>query len=85
MKERKSYSGILNGVKGVWCDKKPKGLKEAQTNIFYMPDENKVFKKGDEYFDCVVLTETVDINSFEEVDRPKEEENGKEENEVRNI
>ena len=73
MNERHSYQGVLNGVSGIWCDTKPEDLEVTKVNTFYTPDEGKVFKKGDEYFDCVVITEGVDIADYEEVedDRPQ--------------
>ena len=71
MKEHKSYLGKLNGVSGVWCDKKPKGLKVAQENVFYTPDEGKVFTKDGELFDTVTIKDGVDINDFVEIKDPR--------------
>jgi len=88
MKERHSYKGVLNGINGVWSDKKPRGLKEVETITFYVPDEDKIFKKGDEYFTSVVIKDDINIEDYEEVakpEEPKEEENGETENEVRDI
>lgn len=71
MKERHSYVGILNGVNGVWCDKKPEGLEVIKENIFFVPDEGKIFKKGEEYTDCVIVTDGFDINDFVEIKDPR--------------
>lgn len=74
MKERKSYIGTLNGVNGVWCDKKPKGLKLKETIIFYTADEGMVFTKDDELFNSVVIKEGVDIKDYAEIKDPRKEE-----------
>ena len=72
MKEHKSYLGKLDGISGVWCDKKPKGLKVAQENVFYTPDEGKVFTKDGELFDSVfVRDESVKIEEFLEIKDPR--------------
>lgn len=72
MKEHKSYTGTLNGISGIWCDKKPKGLKGAQEHTYYTPDEGKVFTKDGELFDCVfVPDESVKIEEFFEIKDPR--------------
>ncbi len=73
VKERKSYIGTLNGVNGILCDKKPKGLKVKEEITFYTPEEGKTFLKDGEYFSSVVIKEGVDIADYEEVDEPVEE------------
>lgn len=79
MKERKSYIGTLNGVNGVWCDKKPKGIELKDTITFYSADEGKVFadKEGN-LVDTVVIKDGVNIEDFVEIVDPrnKEEEQG---------
>lgn len=72
MKIRKSYKGLLNGVFGIWTDVMPDGLELQEEITFYVPDENKVFKKGNEYFDCVILKDDEKIEDYEEVDKPEE-------------
>jgi hypothetical protein len=72
MKERKTYIGTLDGVSGIWCDKKPKGLKLKKTIDFYDADEGKIFKKGDEYFTSVVIKDGVNIEDYEEVEKSEE-------------
>lgn len=74
MKERKSYVGTLNGVNGVWCDKKPKGLKLKETIIFYTADEGMVFTKDGELFNSVVIKEGVNIKDYVEIKDPRKEE-----------
>lgn len=76
MIERKSYIGTLKGVKGVWCDKKPRGLEVEKTNTFYVADEGKVFvdKEGN-MLDSVVIQDGVDIKDYTEIKQPKVEEN----------
>ena len=73
MKERQSYIGSLKGVKGVWCDKKPRGLDLEKTITFYVPDEGKVFTKDGELFDSVVLKDGEKIKDYKEVERPMDE------------
>lgn len=73
MKFRKSYVGKLNGVWGVWCDQMPEGLELEKTNEFYVPDEGKIFKKGDEYFDIIMVSEGENPEDYEEVDIPEED------------
>ena len=73
MKERKFYKGVLNGIRGVWTDKCPKGLKEKVENVFYSADEGKVFVKDGVETVSVVLKEGEKITDWEEVDMPKEE------------
>lgn len=68
MKEHKAYLGKLNGVSGVWCDKKPKGLEVVQENTFYTPDEGMVFAKDGELFDTVFIRdESVKIEDYIEI------------------
>lgn len=85
MKERHSYIGTLDGVNGVWCDQKPKGLKVKDTITFYSPDEDKVFvdKEGN-MVDSVVIKDGVNIEDYVEIKKPKEEENGEERSEENN-
>lgn len=73
MKERKAYKGTLKGVKGIWCDKKPRGLELDETITWYSADEGKVFKKGDEFFNSVIIKDGVNIEDFEEVEDTSEE------------
>ena len=81
MLKRQSYIGTLNGINGVWCDKKPKGLKDVTEITFYSADEGKVFTKDGELFDSVVIKDGVKIEDYIEIidPRQKEEENGDQE------
>lgn len=77
MKEHKAYLGKLNGVSGVWCDKKPKDLEVVKENTFYTPDEGMVFTKDGELFDSVFIRdESVKIEDYIEIKdvRPQPEE-----------
>ena len=75
MKEHKSYLGKLNGVSGVWCDKKPRGLKVEKENTYYTPDEDKVFTKDGELFDTVFIRdESVKIEDYIEIKDPRPQE-----------
>ena len=68
MKEHKAYLGKLNGVSGVWCDKKPKDLEAVQENTFYTPDEGMVFTKDGELFDTVFIRdESIKIEDYIEI------------------
>ena len=72
MKERHSYIGTLNGVKGVWCDQKPDGIQLEKDVTWYSPDEGKVFTKDGELFDSVIITDGVDISEYIEIVKPEE-------------
>lgn len=75
MKERKSYKGTLNGVFGIWTDKKPKGLKDVEEIVFYQADEGKTFvDKDGNRVDCVVIKDGVSIEDYTEIELPQEEE-----------
>ena len=75
MIERHSYQGTLNGVNGIWCDQKPKGLKNVKDITFYTADEGKVFvdKEGN-MIDSVVITDGVKIEDYVEIKKPVTEE-----------
>ena len=79
MKTRKSYIGTLNGISGVWCDKKPKGLKVVEEITFYSADEGKVFTKDGELFDSVVIKDGVKIEDYIEIIDPRNQEQAEEE------
>ena len=66
----------------IWCDKKPKGLKDIKDVTFYTADEGKVFTKDGKLFDSVVIRDGVNIEDYIEIvdPRKKEEEDGKQEN-----
>ena len=76
MKERKSYVGRLNGIFGIWCDRKPEGLELEKENTFMVPDEGKIFKKkaDDTYADIIMVSNGEKVEDYEEVDAPKQEE-----------
>lgn len=78
MIERKSYKGVLDGISGIWCDKKPKGIKDCETITWYAADEGKVFTKDGELFDSVVLKDGETIEQYIEIIDPREK--GEEEN-----
>lgn len=73
MKEHKSYIGKLNGVSGIWCDQKPEDLKLEEEITYYVPDEGKIFERNGKLFDVVVIKKGIDIRSYAEIDKPKEE------------
>lgn len=68
MKERKTYIGKVNGVAGIWCDKKPENIELEKEITFYSPDEGKVFvdKEGN-MIDSVVITDGVKIEDYTEI------------------
>ena len=76
MKERKSYRGKLNGVRGIWTDTKPEELKDVEEITFYQADEGKVFVnlKTAESCNMLVLKEGEKLSDYDEIDVPKEEE-----------
>lgn len=73
MQKRITYCGELNGVKGLWCGFKPKGLTVEKEIEVYYPEDGKVFAKGDETFESVVLKDGESIKDYTEIDRPKEQ------------
>lgn len=80
MKERTTYIGTLKGVKGIWCDKKPKGLEVDKTITWYSADDGKVFvDKDGNFYDSIVIQDGVDINDYMEIKDPRNQEEPKEE------
>lgn len=79
MKTRKSYVGTLNGVSGIWCDKKPKGIDLEKTIEWYSADEGMVFTKDGELFDSVILKEGETIDQYIEIKDPRNQEQAEEE------
>lgn len=73
MKERHSYIGTLNGINGVWCDKKPESLEIKETITFYTPDEGMVFTKDAELFDSVVIKDDIKIEDYVEIKDPRQQ------------
>lgn len=76
MKKLTTYIGKLDGVCGVWCGFKPHGIDVEKEVIVYRPEEGKVFQKGEEYFESVILGEGEKIKDYKEVDKPKEDTRG---------
>lgn len=76
MIERHTYKGTVDGVFGIFVDKKPENIELQEEVVWYSPDEGKVFvdKEGN-LLDSVVITEGVDIKDFVEIVKPKEETN----------
>ena len=74
MKKRHSYIGILNGISGVFCDKKPKGIELENTIEWYSADEGMVFTKDGELFDSVILKEGESIDQYIEIKDPRNQE-----------
>jgi len=76
MLERHTYKGIVDGVFGIFVDKKPENIELQEEVVWYSADEGKVFvdKEGN-MLDSVVITEGVDIKDFVEIVKPKEETN----------
>lgn len=73
MEIRITYKGTLNGVKGLWCGFKPKGIEIGEEIPVYYPDEGKVFTKDGEEFTSVVLQEGESIEDYEEIIEEDEE------------
>lgn len=73
MEMRVTYKGTLNGVHGVFCGFKPKGLRNKEEIEVYYPDEGKVFIKDGEEFSAVILQEGETIEDYEEVEIKEKE------------
>lgn len=78
MKDFYSYKGSLNGVQGIWTHKVPKDVVIQETHRVYVPDEGKIFKKGNEYAEVVFDT----IRGWKEVDDPNKKPDEGEKNEI---
>ena len=68
MQIKKTYKGYKNGIYGIYCGFKPRGLKDVEEVPVYYPEEGFIFKKNDEEFSSVVLQEGEKIEDYEEVE-----------------
>ena len=73
MQIKTTYKGTKDGVYGIYCGFRPKGLKNVEEVTVYYPDEGKVFMKDGEEYGAVVLKDGETIEDYEEVDIPEEE------------
>lgn len=71
MIERKTYKGILNGVSGIFSDKKPEGLELKEEITWYSADKGKVFTKNGKTFKTIVLKDSEKIKDYVEIDEPE--------------
>ena len=79
-----TYKGTdKNGIYGIYCGFKPKGLTVQEEVTVYHPDEGKVFVKDGEEYSAVILQPGEVIEAYEEVSIP-EELNSNEEEEISN-
>ena len=69
-----TYKGTLNGVQGVWCGYYPKGAEIEEEITVYRADEGKVLVKDEEMETAVILKDGENIDEWEEIDEPEEEE-----------
>lgn len=70
-----TYKGYINGVYGIYCGFKPKGLKNVEEVPVYYPDEGKVFVKDGEEYTAVVLQEGETIEDYEEIIKESDDDN----------
>ena len=68
-----TYKGTKNGIYGIYCGFKPKGLKVEEEITVYHADENKVFVKDGEKVTDVVLQEGESIEDYQEIEKDEEE------------
>lgn len=75
MIERHTYKGTVDGVFGIFVDKKPENIELQEEVVWYSADEGKVFvdKEGN-MLDSVVLKEGETIDEYNEIVKPKTEE-----------
>jgi len=73
MEIRTTYKGYINGVYGIYCGFKPEGIVVEEEIPVYYPSESKIFIKDGEEFSAVVLQEGENIEDYEEVDIPEEQ------------
>lgn len=55
MRVKTTYVGTLNGVKGLWCGSKPKGIKVEEERKVLVPKEGYELEKDGETFSAVWL------------------------------
>lgn len=72
METRITYKGYINGVYGVYCGFRPKGMRTPEQIPVYYPDEGKIFLKNEKYYKSVILQEGESIEDYKEVDAPGE-------------
>lgn len=75
MLERHTYKGTVDGVFGIFVDKKPENIELQEEVVWYSADEGKVFvdKEGN-MLDSVILKEGETIDEYTEIKKPKQEE-----------
>lgn len=75
MIERHTYKGTVDGVFGIFVDKKPENIELQEEVVWYSADEGKVFvdKEGN-MLDSVILKEGETIDEYTEIKKPKQEE-----------
>ena len=74
MQVKITYTGTLNGVKGIWCGIKPNGaIITKEICVLYPKEKQKLRKKGtEELLDFVILKEDDTQENYEEVEKPKD-------------
>lgn len=75
MEIKTTYKGIKDGVYGIYCGFKPKGLEVQEEVPVYYPDEGKVFIKDGEEYTSVVLQDGESIEDYQEIERESEDDN----------
>lgn len=74
MQMKKTYKGYKDGVYGIYCGFKPKGLENVEEVEVYYPDEGYTFMKDNKEFSVVILREGEEIGDYQEVELPEKEE-----------
>lgn len=78
-----TYKGTdKNGIYGIYCGFKPKGLTVQEEVTVYHPDEGKVFVKDGEEYSVIILQPGEVIEDYEEIAVSEEELNSNEEEEI---
>lgn len=69
MEIRITYTGTLNGIKGVWCGFKPDGIIiEQEFNILYPAKDMLLRRKGEEEtYHSIILKDGDSMDNYEEV------------------
>ena len=69
MEIRITYTGTLNGIKGVWCGFKPDGIIiEQEFNILYPAKDMLLRRKGgEETYHSIILKDGDSMDNYEEV------------------
>ena len=71
MRTTKVFKGFINGFKALAYDQAPLDMTVTSEHVVYVPDDDSIFKKGDEEA-AVIFADDDNINDWQEVKIPEE-------------